>query len=410
VTERSDAARRIRPGHLRRVAIVSHTNCLYGAGRSMLELVRSLRNMGLEVGVVLPAGGLLEKDLRQHQCQIWNMQLPAWVHADGVDTSLLPARHEFAAAADQIGRKLQAWSADLLWTNSSITPVGALAAHSLRIPHIWHLRELNGNGYGYQFSCGEAAAAELIRTANCRIAVSRTVKAYYEKLGCGHCDWIYNGIGPEERLEARQASAWSGDISRLVIVGRVSDVKGQSTAIAVLGKLRAAGYPVTLRVVGGGDIENCRKLANGLDTSGWVEFAGFQEDVDEHYRWANIALSCASIEAMGRSTAEAMSWGLPIAGHCGAGTGELVGDSGAGLLYDGSVDHLARAVKALIDDPASAGSMGKAGQRWARAHFTSERHASRIKEIVSALAEDAARSGTEEILSHGRSRFGHNVA
>jgi glycosyltransferase involved in cell wall biosynthesis len=392
------------------VGIVSHTNCLYGAGRSLLELVRSLRNMGLEVGVVLPAGGLLEKDLRLHQCQIWNMPLPAWVHADGVDTSLLPARHEFAATANQIASKLQGWGADLLWTNSSITPVGALAAHSLRIPHIWHLRELNGDGYGYQFSCGEEAAAELIRTANCRIAVSRMVKAYYEKLGCGHCDWIYNGIGPEERLETRQASAWSGDFSRLVIVGRVTDVKGQSTAIEALGKLRAAGYPVTLRVVGGGDIEDCRKLANGPDTNGWVEFAGFQEDVDEHYRWANIALSCASIEAMGRSTAEAMSWGLPIAGHCGAGTGELVGDAGAGLLYDGSADHLARVAAALIDDPASAGSMGKAGQRWARTHFSSERHASRIREIVGALAEDAARTGTEEILSLARCRFGHNVA
>ena len=409
MTAMLDATGRVSPGHLRRVAIVSHTNCLYGAGRSLLELVLSLRSMGLEVGVVLPPGGLLEKNLRRYQCRIWTMQLPAWINASGVDTTLLPAQDEFATVADHIVRNLKAWGVDLLWTNSSITPVGALAAKSLRIPHIWHLRELNGNGYGYPFSGGEAAAAELIRTANCRIAVSRTVKAYYEKLGCGHCDWIYNGIGPEARLETRQASIRSGGVSRLVIVGRVTDIKGQLTAIEAVSKLRLAGYPVILRVVGGGDIESCRKLAHSLGTNGHVEFAGFQDDVDEHYRWAHIALSCASIEAMGRSTAEAMSWGLPIAGHCGAGTGELVGDARAGLLYDGSADHLARVITALIDDPRTSGSMGEAGQLWARMHFSSERHASRIREIVGALSGDTARADPGSILSHGP-RFGLNVA
>ena len=48
-------------GRRRRVAIVSHSNSLYGAGRSLLELVLSLRSMGLDVGVVLPQGGLLEQ-------------------------------------------------------------------------------------------------------------------------------------------------------------------------------------------------------------------------------------------------------------------------------------------------------------------------------------------------------------
>ena len=393
-----DGTDRIRPGRLRRVVIVSHSNSLYGASRSLLELVHSLHSMGLEVAVVLPQGGELEKKLRQYQCQIWNMPLPAWIHPSGADTTLLPTQDEFATVADHIGRKLKAWGADLLWTNSSITPVGALAAKSLGIPHIWHLRELNGKEYGYEFSVGEVTAVELIRSANYRVAVSRTVKAYYENLGCGYCDWIYNGIGPVARLEMRQASMRSGGVSRLVIVGRVTEEKGQLTAIEAVSKLRIGGYPIMLRVVGGGDIESCRKLANSLGTNGCVEFAGFQEDVDEHYRWANIALSCASIEAMGRSTAEAMSWGLPIAGHCGAGTGELVSDAKAGLLYDGSVDHLARVVAALIDEPASAGSMGEAGQRWARTHVNSERHASQILEIVRALSKATATADSENVM------------
>lgn len=396
-----DGTDSIRPGQLRRVAIVSHSNSLYGASRSLLELVRCLHSMGLDVGVILPQGGALEKKLRHYQCRIWNMHLPAWIHPTGVDANLLPAREEFSTAADHIGRKLKNWGADLLWSNSSVTPVGALAAKLLGIPHIWHLRELNGKEYGYEFSVGESSAAELIRSADCRVAVSRAVKAYYESLGCGHCEWIYNGIGPAARLETRQASTWSGEVRRLVIVGRVTAIKGQLTAIEAVSMLRNAGYPVVLRVVGGGDIESCRKLANSLDTKGWVEFAGFNEHVDEHYRWADIALSCASIEAMGRSTAEAMSWGLPIAGHCDAGTGELVSDAKAGLVYDGSVDHLARVIAALIDNPASSGSMGQAGQRWARMHVSSERHASQIVDIVRGLFKETATAGSENTVRLG---------
>jgi glycosyltransferase involved in cell wall biosynthesis len=318
-----------------------------------------------------------------------------------MDTTLLPTQREFAAATTNVLRELRDWGADLLWTNSSITPVGALAAKSLGIPHIWHLRELNGKEYGYEFCVGEAAAVELLSTASCRVAVSRTVKAFYENLGCGHCNWVYNGIGPDTRLAMRHASRWSGGASRLVIVGRVTEVKGQSTAIEAISKLRSAGYPVILRVVGDGDIESCRKLAHRLGANGWVEFTGFSEHMDEHYRWADIALSCAGIEAMGRSTAEAMSWGLPVAGHCGAGTGELVADSGAGLLYDGSADHLAQVITALIDDPATAGSMGEAGQRWARTHVSSERHASQIMEIVGAISCETVTTDSKNVLSRG---------
>jgi len=101
-------------------------------------------------------------------------------------------------------------------------------------------------------------------------------------------------------------------------------------------------------------------------------------------------LSCASDEAMGRSTAEAMSWGLPIAGHRAAGTGELVSRAGGGLLYDGSAADLARVIASLIEDPTSAKRLGEAGQRWARVHASSEQHASRIGDIIKSITRENA--------------------
>ena len=371
----------------RRVALVSHTNSFYGAGRSLLDLVRCLLREGLDVGVALPAGGLLGHKLLEQRCTVWNRALPAWVHQSGLPNPGLSAAVFDAAAAD-LQHCLADWGADLLWSNSTITPVGALAAERMGIPHVWHLRELNGSPHGFEFGLGTDEAARLVRTASRRVAVSRTVRNYYENLGCGKCEWVYNGIDSAARLAVRQRRrAQPAGPVRLLMVGRIAPVKEQRIAIEATSHLHRAGYAVELRVVGGGDAESCRRHANALGIGSRVEFTGFSESPEQHYRWADIALSCCRIEAMGRSTAEAMSWGLPIAGHGAAGTGELVGDAGGGLLYHGGGENLAEIVAALIDDPAAATAKGAAGQQWARRHVSNERHAQRIREIVMSLAE-----------------------
>jgi glycosyltransferase involved in cell wall biosynthesis len=367
--------------------LVSHTNSLYGAGRSLLELVRCLLREGLDVGVALPAGGLLGHKLLEHRCTVWNRALPSWVHQSGSQSPGLSAAVFDAAAAD-LQPCLADWGADLLWTNSTITPVGALMAEHMGIPHVWHLRELNGPPHAFEFCLGTDEAVRLIRAASRRVAVSRTVKKYYEGLGCGESEWVYNGIDSAARLAARQRRrAQTVGPDRLLIVGRIAPVKEQRIAIEATSRLHRAGYAVKLRVVGGGDVESCRRHANALGIGSRVEFTGFSQCPERHYRWADIALSCCRIEAMGRSTAEAMSWGLPIAGHDAAGTGELVGDAGGGLLYRGGGEELAEVIAALIDDRAAAAAKGASGQQWARRHVSNERHAQRIREIVVSLAE-----------------------
>ena len=189
---RGGSERVFAPG-LRRVAIVSHTGSLYGAGRSLLELVGSLRSMDLGVGVALPRSGMLESELRSLQCQTWRAPLPSWVrNRDGQSTSQ-QTLEEFAPAAGRLCEEIRGWGPDLVWTNSSITPVGAMAAKALGVPHVWHLRELNGREYPNEFCVHVAEVAELIGAADLRVAVSQAVKEFYEHLGFGLCERLYNG-------------------------------------------------------------------------------------------------------------------------------------------------------------------------------------------------------------------------
>jgi glycosyltransferase involved in cell wall biosynthesis len=367
---------------IRRVAVVSHTNTLYGAGRSLLELVDCLLLAELSVAVALPMAGPLEKELRRRGCHLWLENIPKWTRGCEANSNLSVDAPEFSHAAQTISRLAANWGADLIWSNSSVTHVGALVANKLGIPHIWHLRELNSPELSYEFSVGDAAARDLIAAATQRVAVSRSVKEFYEAMGCGACRFIYNGIGPERSLATRRCSSSQDTLTRLLIVGQVMESKGQLTAIEAVSRLRSAGHCVVLRVVGDGDVESCQRYAQKVGTNGWVEFPGFSHDLDEHYAWADIALACAPSEAMGRATAEAMSWGLPIAGHHGAGTGELISEASAGLLYDGSAEQLAERILCLIKEPTEAQRMGEAGQRWTRVNTSSECHASKIREVL----------------------------
>ena len=77
--QRVSAGLRVTNIKLRRVVIVSHSSNLYGAGRSLLELVRCLTQRGLEISVLVSAEGMLAKELRRLGHTVWCIPLSSWV-------------------------------------------------------------------------------------------------------------------------------------------------------------------------------------------------------------------------------------------------------------------------------------------------------------------------------------------
>jgi hypothetical protein len=203
----------------RRVVIVSHSSNLYGAGRSMLELSACLAQRAIRVGVVVSAEGSLAKELRDSGHEVWCIPLATWVGHREDDSHGLAHSHARRRGVVAVSRILSEWGAEVVWTNSSVTPIGALAAQELGLPHIWHLRELNGSGCEFRFSDPEQDVVSLLKKSVGRIAVSGFVKEYYQSMGCGDCHWIYNGIGSRTQLEDREQvvarSVWRHAAARI---------------------------------------------------------------------------------------------------------------------------------------------------------------------------------------------------
>jgi glycosyltransferase involved in cell wall biosynthesis len=156
------------------------------------------------------------------------------------------------------------------------------------------------------------------------------------------------------------------------MAARIQREKGQLRAIEAARLLIASGREVDLRIVGDGDTEPCCEAIERAGLGSAVTLAGFVSNLDGEYLDSHLALSCSRIEAMGRMTAEAMSFALPVVGCDSLGTAEIVQHEMTGLLCDGSAAEIARAVERLIVRPDEARHIGLQAQEFARRTFADE--------------------------------------
>lgn len=356
-----------------RVAFVSHSRRLYGASRSLLALLEGFRAAGVVVHAVLPGPGPMADALAARDLPVTLVPFPCWVTDGAAPTDLDDWRQSQTRGTAQVVRHLAAFRPDAIWSNSSLLAVGALAADALGVPHVWHLREINGAPTPFRFLDGVAVATRLLRAAAARIAVSQAVRAAYEALGSGPCEVIHSGIGPAAALTRRTLPPSPRRPLRVLLPARFRPEKGQVAAIEATHRLRAAGHDVRLRIVGDGDRAAAAATIARLGLGAVVTLADFAADVDPEYRQADVVLSCSRIEGMGRVTAEGMSYGLPVIGCASLGTPEVLQHEETGLLCDGSAAGIASALLRLLRDPALARRLGERAQGVARERFSDER-------------------------------------
>lgn len=351
---------------------VTHSRRLYGANRSLLALLEGFRAAGAAVHAWLPGPGPMADALAARNLPATQAPIPCWV-AEMPAPDAASRRPPHARAAAAIARRIAPLRPDVLWSNSSVTAVGALVAATLGVPHVWHLREITGPPTPFRFLAAGPVVTALLRAAAARIAVSRAVRRVYEELGGGPCEVIYSGIGSAVALARRPPPQRPRRPLRILLPARLQRMKGQLAAVEAVSHLRAAGHDVHLRIAGDGDDGAIAAAIARLDLAPAVMLTGFAADLEPEYRQADVVLSCSPIEGMGRVTAEGMSYGLPVVGCASLGTRELLRHEQTGLLCDGSAAGIAAALARLLDDAELAGRLGARAQRVARARFSDER-------------------------------------
>lgn len=373
-----------------RTAFVTHYSKLYGANRSLLCLLEGLKPYGVQPYVLAPKQGPITVELSRRNIPFYTIPFKRWMTKNpwkaplrlGMNLGVLPL----------LVHKLRQWDVDLIHTNSSVTPIGALLAELLQLPHTWHVREFGKRDFDLLYDWGKLPFEKLISRADSTIAVSNAVYDRVLKDIDVSCHVVYNGV-----ISKTEITAFSNNDEKcgggappytFSIVGRISPAKGQMQALRAFYRLRQQGAEARLLVAGSGNKkheDSLFRLRQSLGLEESVSFLGYISDPFDVYQRADAVLVCSPHEAMGRVTAEAMAAGRPVIGYDNDGTAELIYDGQNGLLYNGTTEHLSHCMRRFISNPDWAHSLGQNGRETARCHYTNEVYAKRIYEVLSGV-------------------------
>lgn len=162
-------------------------------------------------------------------------------------------------------------------------------------------------------------------------------------------------------------------------VGRLAAVKDQQTLIRAMAHIFAESpqQRQTLRCILVGDGPERAALtatiaAQGLEDYVWL--AGDREDIPELLACMDVFVLSSLGEGISNTVLEAMATGLPVVATRVGGNPELVQDGLTGLLVPvGDAQALARAMLALVQDPARCEQMGRAAMARIQTDFDWER-------------------------------------
>jgi glycosyltransferase involved in cell wall biosynthesis len=167
----------------------------------------------------------------------------------------------------------------------------------------------------------------------------------------------------------------------LLFVGHVRPRKGPQTLVSALARVRAAGVPARLLVVGPdhGHTDELRALARSLRVQEHVVFTGAvpDDDLPAYYAACDLFLfpTCTTIECLGLSFVQAMFSGRPVIATRIAGAPEVIRDGVDGVLVEpGDADGFARCILELLRGPAERReALGRAGLARVRSMYGEEK-------------------------------------
>jgi glycosyltransferase involved in cell wall biosynthesis len=287
-------------------------------------------------------------------------------------------------SAKRVARYAVETGAELIHTNTLLTPEGGLVARRLGLPHVWHLRELVGPGKTVRFTLAGPALGRFL-SAHCTklIANSHTAAATVRDcLPPGLLEVVPNGID----LSGFMFRDHKDDSAEL-IVGMVGNLTSHSKKHDLF--VEAAAHvdptlPIRWRIYGhdpshGGHagidpyVDRLHAQIQRKGLCARFDLPGFVPDPRKIMAEIDLLVHPSDKESFGRVAVEAMAAGLPVVGTRGGGIAEIVVPEQTGLLAkpDDPIE-LAAAIERLARDAELRRRLGRAGRQRAEANYSLE--------------------------------------
>lgn len=374
-----------------KILYVVHDNKRGGAAISFLEMITEIRKRN-EVFVITPhKNGFIPEQLDILNIKHINAHYYAWL-VGGFHSKIgriikqavyyLAVKYNFFEAT-RIAAKLKKERYDLVHTNSSVTNFGGVLANKLKVPHIWHIRELK-ESFSLIPVINERKLFNFMKeNASRMIAISKYVEENIkENTHSEQIVQIYNGVS-EGVINEKQEFPCKGDTIKFLIAGNICKEKGQeSTILATKYLIQNNVSRFQLFIAGSGNTTVLRQLIieNNLENN--VIILGEVKDMKKLRNDMDIEILNSKSEPFGRVTIEAMKSSNPVIGSKSGGTIELIDEGETGFLYPyDNYQKLAECMKRFINNPELIEKMGRKAYERTKERFTAQDNAEKVMAV-----------------------------
>jgi starch synthase len=367
-----------------------------GAALSTLALISSLEKAGVRSCAVCHDQGTetdrkrlaeaVHGELVFTQLYWWNKKIryplllrPAMEIRQGLRTGwALRSSRRVQHAAER-------WHADLIHSNTILTPEGWMAARALGLPHVWHIRELIGDDKPFRFYLhGRRFGDYVARRASKLIANSNvTASLVADLFPPGVLEVVPNGIDVSRFAPADGGAPRPDKLVVAMVAGMTARWKKHNVFVKAALQVDST-LPIEFRIYGqdpsaGGTrsvnpyIDELHALITAADAKARFAWPGYVADPRRVMSEIDILVHSADHESFGRVIVEGMAAGLPVVGANGGGVAEIVVHGKTGILVPPD-DHvaMARAIEELARDPGRRAALGRAGRERALDKYSLE--------------------------------------
>jgi glycosyltransferase involved in cell wall biosynthesis len=352
---------------LLRLFVVFHESEALGAGRSVLNCIDGLTDLGWTPSAWFPDEGPIVDDAAALSPVVYDARPIAysargWKAAPGVGTRLART----PGYLREFRRELLRTRPNVVHANTLRVLPEAAVARSLGIPVVLHVHELPPAGAKSSLAFKWAA-----RAADAIVAVSNAVAARLEPhAGDTPVLVVPNGV-PPLGVERRPEPGLVGT------VGTICDTKGTDVFLQAAAIARGRVPDLRFEHVGQRDLDNDRAFARRVETLAaapalidGLQMLGRQPAVDVLARWETFVLPSRQ-DSFPLASLEAMQAGLPVVASDVGGLPEQIDHLETGVLIPSErPDELADWIVRLHRDPELRDRLGNAAAEHARSTFT----------------------------------------
>ncbi len=357
-----------------------------GAERCLLDLIKGIKQAqpSWEIYVIFPAKGELWEMCHPYLSGYAFINQPWWLVRPSKKglrkRALFYLKKRYAIRQTQ--NYIRQIAPDIAITNTLATPIGALAAHTEHIPHLWFIHEIPelAQNLTYLFSQKESLRQVDILSQHMivpsKFAGEHYAQSYFKS---DKISVIYQAV--EVNISKRPEKK---DVFTIGMLGNFETNKGQHIAIDALQEITTQ-YPDThLLLIGGNNSQYTQNLKKQIIAYGLQEKVSIIDHTlypHDYLIQADIALVCSRFECFGRVIVEGLKCGLPVIAPNNLFGKELITEGKNGLLFNrDEPSDLARKIISLRQDDIT--EMKKEALASVENRFTTQSFANNFIDII----------------------------